>query len=163
MILTTDDSRKDNGDLDTIYIDYKNLPKSTDVGRNIYIDDGQLRLLVTEIRDKSVKVKALNNWKISNNKGVNLPMTTVDLPALSERDKKDLTFGVEQGVDMIFASFIRKADDIREIRQVLGAKGAHIKVIAKIESHEGVENFNEILEQADGIMVARGGKDFFSN
>ena len=156
MILTTDENRKDDGDLSCIYIDYKNLPKSTDVGRNIFVDDGQLRLEVTEVHDTFVKVRAVNNWRISNNKGVNLPMTTVDLPALSERDKKDLKFGVEQGVDMIFASFIRKAEDILEIRKVLGEQGRHIKIIAKIESHEGVENFSSILDVTDGVMVARG-------
>jgi pyruvate kinase len=160
MILTNDTARAENGDLECVYVDYKSLPKSTDVGKNIYVDDGQLRFEVIEVRQDSVKVRAVNNWKLSNNKGVNLPMTTVDLPALSERDKKDLQFGVEQGVDMIFASFIRKGEDIVDIRQQLGDKGKSIKIIAKIESHEGLENFAEILDKADGIMVARGGLFF---
>jgi pyruvate kinase len=157
MVLTTDESYAEIGDINTVYVDYKSLPKSTEVGKNIFVDDGQLRFEVIEVRSDSVKVKAVNSWKLSNNKGVNLPMTTVDLPALSERDKRDLAFGVEQGVDMVFASFIRKAEDIVEIRKHLGDKGKNIKIIAKIESHEGVANFPSILEVADGIMVARGG------
>jgi pyruvate kinase len=171
FILTIDDSRANDGDLQTIYIDYKKLPQSTAVGKNIFVDDGQLRLEVVAIEGNNVRVRAVNSWKISNNKGVNLPMvcfttnlshsdnnckTTVDLPALSERDKKDILFAVEMGLDMIFASFIRKASDIMEIREVLGEKGKGLKIIAKIESHEGVDNFNSILEAADGIMVARG-------
>ena len=75
-MLSTDDARKDDGDLETVYIDYKSLTKSTDVGRNIFIDDGQLRLEVLEVHENHVKVKALNNWTISNNKGVNLPMVS---------------------------------------------------------------------------------------
>jgi len=156
MILTVNEARAENGDVDCVYVDYKNLPKSTDVGKNIFIDDGQLRFEVLEVGSDFVKVKAVNSWKLSNNKGVNLPMTTVDLPALSERDKKDIGFAVQHQLDMIFASFIRKPEDILEIRQVLGEAGKKIKIIAKIESHEGLENFNGILEVADGIMVARG-------
>eukprot|EP00158_Paraphelidium_tribonemae_P007031 Partr_v1_DN28082_c0_g1_i3_m57488 putative Pyruvate kinase len=156
FILTTDDAYMAAGDSDRIYIDYKALPRSTDVGKFVFIDDGQLRLEVLEVHSDYVKVRAGNSWKIGNNKGVNLPMTTVELPALSERDIRDIGFAVDQGLDMIFASFIRKAEDIAEIRRVLGERGKSLKIIAKIESHEGLENFGSILEAADGIMVARG-------
>ncbi|KAI3642896.1 hypothetical protein MP228_012451 [Amoeboaphelidium protococcarum] len=160
MVLTTDPARANDGDIDCIYIDYEKLPHSTDVGKYIFVDDGQLRFQVVSIQGKDVRVQAQNSWKISNNKGVNLPMTTVELPALSERDKRDLQFGIENDVDMIFASFIRKKEDILEIRQILdtfmNGRGKDIKIIAKIESHEGLDNFDEILQVTDGIMVARG-------
>ena len=154
-------------------MDYRNLPKVTAPGKLIYVDDGQLlvnsvkhtrpnqnagilSLLVLGIDGDNVRVRALNNGTLSSRKGVNLPKTDVDLPALSEKDKADLKFGVENGVDMIFASFIRRAEDVREIRRVLGPDGANIKIIVKIENEQGVANFDEILAETDGVMVARG-------
>lgn len=117
---------------------------------------GILSLLVLSIDGPNVRVRAINNGTLSSHKGVNLPNTAVDLPALSEKDKADLRFGVKNGVDMIFASFIRRAEDVEDIRQVLGPDGANIKIIVKIENQQGVDNFDEILRATDGVMVARG-------
>jgi len=126
-------------------------------GRIIYVDDGVLAFEVLKIvDDKTLRVKCINNGKISSKKGVNLPKTDVDLPALSEKDKKDLLFGVKNKVDMVFASFIRRASDVKAIREVLGDAGKDIQIISKIENQQGVNNFDEILAVTDGVMVARG-------
>lgn len=139
------------------YVDYKNITKVIEKGRVVYVDDGVLSFEVLDITDsKTVLVKCLNNGKISSRKGVNLPKTDVDLPALSEKDKADLRFGVKNNVDMVFASFIRRGSDITAIREVLGEDGKQIQIIAKIENQQGVNNFDEILKETDGVMVARG-------
>lgn len=138
-------------------MDYKNITKVIEKGRVVYVDDGVLSFEVLDIPDsKTVRVKCLNNGKISSRKGVNLPKTDVDLPALSEKDKADLRFGVKNNVDMVFASFIRRGSDITAIRDVLGEDGKQIQIIAKIENQQGVNNFDEILRETDGVMVARG-------
>lgn len=154
--ITCDPAFAENCDDNTMFMDYKNLSKVTAPGKLIYVDDGILSLLVTSIDGQNVRVRSLNNGTLSSRKGVNLPKTDVDLPALSEKDKSDLRFGVQNGVDMIFASFIRRAEDVKDIRKVLGADGANIKIIVKIENEQGVANFDEILAETDGVMVARG-------
>lgn len=139
------------------YVDYKNITKVIEKGRIIYVDDGVLAFEVLEIvDDKTLKCRTINNGKISSKKGVNLPGTDVDLPALSEKDKADLRFGVKNGVDMVFASFIRSGADILAIRECLGEDGKDIQIIAKVENQQGVNNFDDILKETDGVMVARG-------
>lgn len=126
-------------------------------GRIIFVDDGVLSFEVLQIVDtKTLLCVCKNDGRISSRKGVNLPKTDVDLPALSEKDKADLRFGVKNKVDMVFASFIRTGDDIRAIRDCLGEDGKGIQIIAKIENQQGVNNFDEILKHTDGVMVARG-------
>ncbi|RYC59850.1 hypothetical protein CHU98_g6373 [Xylaria longipes] len=157
MNITTDEQYATACDTKNMYVDYKNITKVISPGRIIYVDDGILAFEVLEVvDDQTVKVKALNNGFISSRKGVNLPDTDVDLPALSEKDKNDLRFGVKNNVDMVFASFIRRGQDIRDIREVFGEEGKHIQIIAKIENRQGLNNFREILRETDGVMVARG-------
>ncbi|KAI7861435.1 pyruvate kinase [Spinellus fusiger] len=139
-----------------MFIDYKNLPGVIHVGKKIYVDDGVLSFEVLEIFEDSLRVRAYNNGKLCSHKGVNLPGTDVDLPALSEKDKADLLFGVKNKVDMVFASFVRRGQDVRDIRAVLGEEGKRILIISKIENHQGVQNFDDILKETDGVMVARG-------
>ena len=139
------------------YVDYKNITKVIAPGRTIFVDDGVLALEVLEVKDEqNIKCRCVNNGKISSKKGVNLPKTDVDLPALSEKDKSDLRFGVKNKVDMVFASFIRRANDVLAIREVLGEEGKDIQIISKIENQQGVSNFDSILRVTDGVMVARG-------
>lgn len=157
MNITTDDKYATASDNKNMYVDYKNITKVIQKGRTIYVDDGVLAFEVLEVvDDKTLRCRAINNGKISSKKGVNLPMTDVDLPPLSEKDKADLAFGVKNKVDMVFASFIRRREDIEHIREVLGEAGKDIQIIAKIENQQGVNNFDEILKVTDGVMVARG-------
>ncbi|KAJ2783038.1 Pyruvate kinase [Coemansia javaensis] len=156
MVFSTDPKHANEGSLDLMYIDYPNLPKVVAPGRTIYMDDGIMEFEVLECLDSAVRVVARADGALSSHKGINLPGSIVDLPALSPKDKADLDFGVEHGVDIIFASFIRTAQDVRDIRAHLGQRGAFIKIVVKIESTQGVENFDEILAEADGVMIARG-------
>merc|ERR1712062_129424 len=153
VIVSLNPDDKEKGTKDKFYVDYTNLNKTIGVGGIIYIDDGLVSLEVKELGDDFVKCVVQNSGPVSNHKGVNLPNVKVDLPALSEKDKRDLTFGVNNGVDMVFASFIRKKEDVLEVRAVVGDD---IQIISKIENHEGVQNFDSILEVTDGVMVARG-------
>jgi len=140
-------------------VNHPNLVDDIRIGDMIKIDDGKLRLDVVEIdKDKrQIKVKAFNTHIISNRKGINIPGERMTLPALSERDRQDIKFGVENGIDMIAASFTRKAEDVLQLKAYLAELGApDIPIIAKIENKQGVDNINEILEVVDGIMIARG-------
>ena len=145
------------GNKDSVAVTYPGFAKDLSPGAIILVDDGLIEMKVVETTDTEVKCTVLNTGALGENKGVNLPNISVGLPALSEKDKADLAFGCEQEVDFVAASFIRKADDVREIREILFNNGGeNIQIISKIENQEGVDNFDEILAESDGIMVARG-------
>jgi len=154
VVVSVNPDDKNSGTAEKFFVDYLDLPKSVNIDSIIYIDDGLISLRVLEVGENFVRCVVENSGPISNHKGVNLPNTPVNLPALSEKDKKDLAFGVKNNIDMVFASFIRKAEDVREVRAALN--DPKIQIISKIENHEGVTNFDEILELTDGVMVARG-------
>jgi pyruvate kinase len=146
------------GDEKLVVIDYQDLTESCQPGGVILIADGNISLTINSIeKDKKLCHCTVNNSAVlGENKNVHLPGAKVTLPALSEKDKTDLLFGVQKGVDSVAASFIRSGADVRHIREVLGEKGKDIKIISKIESTEGIENFDDILFESDGIIVARG-------
>ncbi len=145
------------GDNTRVAVTYPEITKDLDVGNRVLVDDGLIEMQVVAITDTEVTCKVMNNGELGEKKGVNLPYVEVNLPALSEKDINDLKFGCEQAIDFIAASFIRHREDVDHIREVLAANGGEqIKIISKIENHEGIQNFDEILEASDGIMVARG-------
>lgn len=150
-------TREVEGTQNIVSVTYADLPKDLEVGARVLLDDGLIELIVEEIKGTDVLCSVENGGALSDNKGVNIPDVTVNLPALTEKDISDIKFGIKMGFDCIFASFIRSASDIIDIKRVLEENGgSDIQVFAKIESRDGVNNIDEILEVADGIMVARG-------
>jgi len=154
--ITTDDAFKEKCTSEVLWLDYKNITKVMEIGKRLFIDDGLISVKCTEIGSDHFIGLIENDGNLGSKKGCNLPGTDTDLPAVSEKDKSDLLLGVEQGVDMVFASFIRNADGVKQIRDVLGEKGKNIWVIPKIENQQGIKNLTEIIACSEGLMVARG-------
>ena len=138
-------------------ISYTELYKDVKVGGTLLVDDGALEFEITEIKGKDIVCKALNTGRLGSRKTMNVPGVKVDLPALTQKDIDDITEGIKRGFDYIAASFVRKASDVIALRNLLDSNGGErVKIISKIENQEGIDNFEEILELSDGIMVARG-------
>ena len=138
------------------YINYAGLAEDVKPGDRILIDDGLIELQVREVNGTDIVCRIENGGELGEKKGVNVPGVRVKLPALTDKDKEDIRFGVDAGFDFVAASFVRNADAIREIREILDEKGSAMQIIAKIENEEGIENIDSIIEASDGIMVARG-------
>ena len=150
-------TRDVEGDVNIVSVTYADLPKDVHRGSRILIDDGLIELKVEDITETDVVCKVVNGGVVKSRKGVNLPGVEVNLPSLMEKDIEDLKFGVENGFDIVAASFIRSAEDVLKIRRVLEENGGgQMHIISKIENQQGVENIDKILEASDGIMVARG-------
>ncbi|WP_456341973.1 pyruvate kinase [Thermovibrio sp.] len=151
VVLTTGKAEKGK-----IPVNYPELHREVKRGEAILLADGAFRLKVKEVRGRDIICEVLVGGPLTSHKGVNLPHTKLSVPALTEKDREDVRFAVEMGADFIALSFVRRADDVRELKELLSSLGAEIPVIAKIEKPEAVKNVDEILEVSDGIMVARG-------
>jgi pyruvate kinase len=155
FVLTTDP--KVEGTEQIAHINYEKITSEAKKGEHVLLDDGKVKLLITDIKGNEIICKVLNGAELKGRRGVNLPETDLTISALTAKDKKDIEFGVKNDVDYVAFSFVRKASEAVELRNILNKKGMkHTKIIAKIETPQALKNFDEILEVVDGIMVARG-------
>ncbi len=154
FLLTTEEVE---GDQEKVQISYPGLPKDVKAGSRILIDDGLMELEVISTTPSEISCRVLNGGELGERKGVNVPNVKVNLPGITEKDRDDILFGVRQGVDFIAASFVRNKEVIQEIRSLLDENGgSQIGIIAKIENAEGIDNIDDIIQESDGIMIARG-------
>ena len=150
-------TRDVEGTEEIVSFTYEELPQDVEAGNTILIDDGLIELRVDEIKDGTdVVCTVKNGGMLGSRKGVNVPNVKVNLPSITEKDKADIEFGLENGIDFIAASFIRNADAVKEIKAIVEAHGMDVGVISKIENIEGVENIDAIIDASDGVMIARG-------
>jgi len=153
LIITTEKIMGNNSIVST---NYSNLPKEIKVHHRIILDDGNIELKVKEIKDVEVITEVVFGKELKSRKGMNFPDTHVSVPSLTEKDRKDLEFGIENNIEWIALSFVREAQDIHDLRDIINRSGKDLKVVAKIEKPEALKNIDEIIEAADAIMVARG-------
>ena len=141
---------------DTICLSYPDICKDVKVGDDILFDDGELDMQVVENDGNKLTVEVMNDGKLGSHKSVNVPGEHIDLPALTEKDKRNILLAIEENIDFIAHSFVRSKEDLKEVQKILDEHGSDIKIISKIENQEGVDNIDEILDHCYGIMVARG-------
>ncbi len=153
FILTT---RLVPGDEKEVSVNYSRLPQDVRPGDSLLLSDGALELKVEETRQKDIQCKVVVGGPLSSFKGVNLPTGSVKIPSLTDKDKSDLAFGIENEVDYVALSFVRSAEDVRAARRFMKKKKCSIPIIAKIEKHEALANIDEIISEVDGVMIARG-------
>ncbi|HCX64598.1 MAG TPA: pyruvate kinase [Eubacteriaceae bacterium] len=154
FVLTTEDVV---GNENRVAVTYEHLVDEVEKGNAILADDGLIQFEVLEVEGKNIRCLVKNGGELSNNKSLNFPDVNIQLPAMTQKDEEDILFGIEQNIDMIAASFVRKKEDVLSIRKVLESnKADHIKIISKIENREGVNNIDDIIKVSDGVMVARG-------
>lgn len=144
------------GTKEKVYINYAGLNEDVEPGNHILIDDGLIDLEVVSVNEKEIACKVISGGELGERKGVNVPGVSIKLPALTDKDIEDIKFGIQEGFDFIAASFVRNAECIHQIREILNEGNSDMCIIAKIENQEGLDNLDEIIEAADGIMVARG-------
>ncbi len=149
-------ARADDVESTSLNINYHDLIDDVKIGDRITVDNGIINLEVLEKLDRVMRCKVIDGGRLKSKRHVNLPGIRVNLPAITTKDREDILFGIKQEVDFIALSFVREANDVRSLRQLLGNKADKIKIIAKIEDQEGVKNIEEIVAAADGVMVARG-------
>lgn len=155
-VITVSVRSGDDVEQTSLQINYEDLLEAVDIGDRITVDNGLINLEVLEKFERSMSCRVEDGGTVKSKRHVNLPGIRVNLPAITKKDERDILFGVEQGVDFIALSFVRDADDVQQLRELLGERGEEIRVIAKIEDQEGVRNLEAIIEAADGVMVARG-------
>jgi pyruvate kinase len=146
----------ENPEEKSVHVNYQDMVKDLKIGSKVTVDNGLINLEVLDVTEGKLRCKVLDGGTLGSRKHINLPGVRVNLPSITEKDKKDIEFAIENDLDFIALSFVRSPQDVIDAREIIQAKGGHARIIAKIENQEGVDNFEQILEVADGIMVARG-------